>query len=194
MFLAYFIRTLLWLLIRTCKFKVLGGEHLKDSSIVMLWHNQLVLIAPSLFKVAPKLSYCAFISNSKDGNLLAAFTTSYSNGHVIRVPHHSRESALKALIDRLKTKKDIAVITPDGPRGPRHKIKPGIVLAAKETGAPIIPFSWVCSNTWKLKTWDKMEIPKPFSTIEAVFSPPITLSKDTSIQEDITWLEKGIYS
>lgn len=192
--LIYPIRSFLWLLIKTCKFKVTGGENLNfsaksGSSIIMLWHNHLPLIGPSLLAAGPKLSYCAFISNSKDGDIAAEYVTSYSMGHTIRVPHDSREAALKTLISRLKMKRDVAIITPDGPRGPRHRIKPGVAIAAKETNASIIPFKWSSDKYWELKSWDKMQIPKPFSTINASFGTPVTLSKESAIEDDIKFLE-----
>lgn len=192
--LIYPIRFFLWALLSTCKYKVTGGEHLKagvkrGSSIIMLWHNHLPLIGPSILAAAPELTFCAFISNSKDGDIAAEYATSYSIGRTIRVPHDSREVALKTLISRLKLKRDIAIITPDGPRGPRHIVKPGIAIAAKETDASIIPFTWTASNYWELGSWDKMQIPKPFSTIHASFNEPVILSKDTSIEEDLVHLK-----
>lgn len=192
--LIYPIRAFLWLLLKTCKYTVTGGEHLKSSaksgsSIIMLWHNHLPLIGPSILTAAPKLSYCAFISNSKDGDIAAEYTTSYSIGSTIRVPHDSRDAALKTLISRLKMKRDVAIITPDGPRGPRHRIKPGIAIAAKETNASIIPFTWTCDKYWELKSWDKMQIPKPFATIHATFGAPVTLTKESAIEDDIQFLE-----
>lgn len=192
--LIYPIRFCLWLLMKTCKYRVSGGEHLrssakKGSSIIMLWHNKLPLIGPSILAAAPELSYCAFISNSKDGDIAAEYTTSYSIGRTIRVPHDSREQALKTLISRLRIKKDIAIITPDGPRGPRHEIKPGVAIAAKETNASIIPFSWTCDQVWELKTWDKMQIPKPFSTIQATFGEPVALDKESALENDLAFLK-----
>lgn len=188
--LAYPLRMVIRLLVWSCRFEVKGGEHILSSkrAIVMLWHNRLVLIGPSILKAAPKQTFCAFISNSKDGDMAAAYTTSYSIGRTIRVPHDAKDAALKALISRIKYSQDIAIITPDGPRGPAGKIKPGIALAAKETGAVIIPFSWEADKYWELGTWDKMRIPKPFSRISATFEVPISLSKESSLEDDLLLL------
>lgn len=195
--LAYPIRAFLRLLLLTCRYKVTGGEHLlqsakKGSSIIMLWHDDLVLIGPSILKAAKGLTFCAFISNSKDGDIAAEYTTSYSIGRTIRVPHDSKDQALKMLISRLKMKRDIAIITPDGPRGPSKEIKPGIAIAAKETDAAIIPFSWIADKYWELKTWDRMRIPKPFSTIQASFREPVYLDKASPIEEDLIFLKSTL--
>jgi lysophospholipid acyltransferase (LPLAT)-like uncharacterized protein len=192
--LIYPIRMFLKLLLLTCKYEVKGGENLrtsakKGSSIIMLWHQHLPLIGPSILSAAPELSYCAFISNSKDGDIAAEYTTSYAIGRTIRVPHDSREAALKTLISRLRLKRDVAIITPDGPRGPRQEVKPGIAIAAKETEASIIPFSWSSTKFWQLKSWDRMQIPKPFSTIQATFGTPISLSKESTIEDDLKVLK-----
>ena len=164
----------------------------KGGAILMLWHNKLFLIGPSILKAAPELSYCAFISNSKDGDIAAEYTTSYSIGTTVRVPHDSKNQALKMLITRLKLKRDVAIITPDGPRGPRYEVKPGTAIVAKQTGAGIIPFSWTSSAFFELNTWDKMQIPKPFSTIIATFNEPIYLSEDSSAEEDLARLKSGL--
>lgn len=195
-FLAYPIRGLIRLLLLTCRFTLKGVENLQvpGKAIIMLWHSRLVLIGPSLLKAAPKKTFCAFISNSKDGDLIAAYTTSYSIGRVIRVPHDAKDAALKALIKRIKYTNDIAIITPDGPRGPANKLKPGVALAAKETGAQVIPFSWEASSYWELNTWDKMRIPKPFSHITAIFGAPIALSQDSLLEEDIQALAGHLFN
>jgi lysophospholipid acyltransferase (LPLAT)-like uncharacterized protein len=194
--LAYPIRMVIRLLVWSCRFEVTGGENILSSgrAIVMLWHSGLVLIGPGILKAAPKQTFCAFISNSKDGDIMAAYTTSYGIGRCIRVPHDAKNAALKSLIDRLKYTKDIAIITPDGPRGPACKIKPGIAIAAKETGAKVIPFSWEANKYWELGTWDKMRIPKPFSKIRAAFGEPIALSKESSLEEDLLLLASRMKS
>ena len=66
-------------------------------------------------------------------------------------------------------------LTPDGPRGPRYKIQPGFIKLAEATGAPIVPIHVRFSSAWRLKTWDRFVIPKPFSRVEVIFDQAITL-------------------
>lgn len=134
--------------------------------ILMLWHNRLAMAPEILSRNAPGFIYAAFISNSRDGEPLALVVESYAVGRVLRVPHNLRHAALNTMIHHLKEKREVIVITPDGPRGPKYEMKPGIVLAAQESGAYIVPFSWKASKYWQLKTWDGMLIPKPFSHLE----------------------------
>lgn len=190
---AYVVKCLLSLLLKTCRIRITGIENLERSArnspcILALWHNRIALVAHVLSKYTSKITYAAFISQSRDGEILAAFTKSYSRGSAIRVAHNKRGCALKALIDHLKRRDDVILMTPDGPRGPCYEIKPGIIAAAQETQAKIIPFSWAASACWKLKSWDQFMIPKPFSTIEASFGAPLTLSKEAPVEVEIELL------
>lgn len=181
-------KNLLTLLLWTCRFEIEGLERFKrigknEKCIVMLWHNRVVL-APYIFtKYAPEFLYAGFVSNSRDGELLSALICSYSIGRTIRVPHHSRHQALKALIQCIEEKKQIAIITPDGPRGPVYELKPGVALAAIETQAQVIPFTWTANRYWQLKSWDRLMIPKPFSTITVSFCEPVSFPKESNLKD-----------
>ena len=56
-------------------------------------------------------------------------------------------------------------ITPDGPRGPRYHLQPGVVKLAQSSGAPIVSVRFYHSSSWRLKSWDRFHIPKPFSKV-----------------------------
>jgi lysophospholipid acyltransferase (LPLAT)-like uncharacterized protein len=69
--------------------------------------------------------------------------------------------------------------TIDGPRGPRHKAKMGSVLLAKKTGFPILPFTIAAKRFWEVKnSWDRSQIPKPFTRARVVIAPPIYVAPD----------------
>lgn len=76
------------------------------------------------------------------------------------------------------------VITPDGPRGPVKRLKPGALIMAVETGLPIIPMTFDVSSYWTLPTWDRKKWPRPFSHIAIVFHPPIMV---TDAGDSNTW-------
>lgn len=144
----------------------------------MLWHSKLILISEILNSNAAQFIYTAFISKSRDGDPLACLAESYPSGRAMRVPHNARHHALSQMIHSIKEKGEIIIITPDGPRGPKHIVKPGVILAARETEAYIFPFSWKAQRYWQLKTWDQMKIPKPFTKIDVSFGNPVRLPKD----------------
>lgn len=185
---AYGIQSLLKMLLLTCRFRIKGEEHLVKASsqgpcMIALWHNRLALIGPALIKLKLPFIFTAFVSNSRDGDILAAYTESYPNGRTIRVPHNAKEAALKSMIYRLRSRREILLITPDGPRGPIYIPKPGIVLAAQEAHATIIPFNWTASSYWEFSSWDRFRLPKPFSTIDATFGLPVTVEEQTPMKD-----------
>jgi len=181
-------------LLLTCKVRVKGLEQFieiasKEICILMVWHNRIVMIAEFFCKFAPDLSYAGFISKSRDGEPISLLVESYKGGSSIRVPHDLRHKALQIMITRLKKGKEVIVITPDGPRGPRYKVKPGIIMAAQETQAKVIPFTWEASRYWQLKTWDHFRIPKPFSTITISLGDPVVIAPEQSSDDAARVLE-----
>ncbi|MCL4694910.1 MAG: hypothetical protein KJ060_20655, partial [Candidatus Hydrogenedentes bacterium] len=71
----------------------------------------------------------------------------------------------------------------DGPRGPRRESKPGVAILSGRTGAPIIPLVLGVSPCWRLRSWDRMVLPKPFSQIVCAFGEPIEAAQDASPEE-----------
>ena len=67
------------------------------------------------------------------------------------------------------------IITPDGPRGPRFIVQPGIIFLGQKTGLPIIPVSLGLTNYWELPSWDRFRIPKPFSKATIIYGDPIII-------------------
>ena len=66
-------------------------------------------------------------------------------------------------------------ITPDGPRGPAERVQPGAIAAAQHAGAPIVAVGARVASAWYLCSWDRMCIPKPFTTIAVTYAPPIEI-------------------
>lgn len=182
---AYGSKITIRLLLFTCRKEFIGLDRFiataqKNPCILMLWHNRLSIMSGVLNSATPKFIYTAVISKSRDGDPLAILVQSYKNGRVLRVAHNARHQALSRMITTLKERQGIVLITPDGPRGPRYSVKPGIVMAARESGAHIIPLSWSASHAWQLSTWDQMLIPKPFSKIKISFGTPIFIQKEST--------------
>ena len=177
---------LMRLLIKTCHLKIEGASEFFDRAklgpvILSIWHNRMAPIAFILEKnktFAEQFQYACLVSQSRDGELLAKIIESYDQGKTIRIPGKSKHRAFKEFISACKKPKTILMITPDGPRGPRYHVKPGVVVAAKEANIPIIPLSWSATDYWELKSWDRFRIPKPFQTITAKFAPPLNIGEE----------------
>ncbi|MBA3238560.1 MAG: DUF374 domain-containing protein, partial [Parachlamydiaceae bacterium] len=126
------------LLLSTCKMEVSGLHHLKQigdkKAILVLWHNRITIICEFFQNHLPKRKYAAFLSKSRDGEPIARALALYPGASAIRVSHSMKHQALHAAIDYLNAENGLLVFTPDGPKGPCYKVKPGILYAAKESG------------------------------------------------------------
>ena len=81
----------------------------------------------------------------------------------------------------------------DGPKGPIYQVKPGIILLAQKTGRPIVPISVAVKNYWLLsRTWDRYQLPKPFSRAVVVYGQPIPVRLDDNIEEKRKFLEEKL--
>ena len=170
------------LLLKTCRWQIDGIKNFTETAsinktILLLWHSRLFIAPYLLNKFTNELQFVALVSNSRDGALIAKLVASYNKGSVIKVAHDSRHAALRQLIKELKVGQKVAVITPDGPRGPIEKAKDGVAAALKLVKAKTFALKWSASSSWRLSSWDQMEIPKPFSTIKIEF---------TEIEVDLT--------
>jgi len=193
--LGYLIKSAITVIGWTCHFKIEGRENLinagsKPKCILIAWHNRLGIITEILKRTAPQFYYAAMVSNSRDGEIISVITNSYRHGRTIRVPHNARSESLRTMISRLKFGKEIIIVTPDGPRGPKYKLKPGAVIAAKETGANVIPLTWSANKVWLFRTWDQLMLPKPFSTISVKIGDPMTVAN--SVEEGVETLQNAL--
>lgn len=129
------------------------------------WHNR-ILITPYMFeRYFPKRRGAALASQSKDGEIIAEFIGSFG---LRPIRGSSSRGGGRALVE-MKRAIDAgydAAITPDGPRGPRYRLNPGVIKLAQITGAPVLPMHIEYSRCWRLKSWDGFMIPKPFATVE----------------------------
>lgn len=132
---------------------------------MLLWHNRLFGV-PWLLRVPwpRRRPVHALVSASRDGASLARFF-GYLGLHTVRgsSSRFGRE-ALQELITIQRSGRDIA-ITPDGPRGPVYQLKAGAVLAAKRSGSTLLLFGLEYRSAWRLRSWDRFVIPKPFSRV-----------------------------
>ncbi len=74
-------------------------------------------------------------------------------------------------------------VTPDGPRGPRGRVKRGLITIARRTGVPIVPVACRAERAWALSSWDRMVVPKPFSAITVTYHPPVRVDRDADPHE-----------
>jgi lysophospholipid acyltransferase (LPLAT)-like uncharacterized protein len=146
-----------------------------ERTIYCMWH-QCVIAAAYQFR---NRGMRILISRSFDGELIAR--TAKRLGYIPVRGSSSRggAGALLALHDEIQ-KGAIAVFTADGPRGPRYVAKPGPVLLARNTGAPLVAFHVAIERAWIVRSWDALIIPKPFSHGVVFAQRPISVPPDAN--------------
>lgn len=159
----------------------LASGHL-PAVIYVLWHNR-VMVMPYAWKrlTKGKRQAAVLTSASNDGTILANMVGVFGIGAVRGSSSRRAVAALIGLKRTLQEGRDVCV-TPDGPRGPVYQMQPGLVKLAESTGAPVLPIHVRFGSAWRLKSWDRFAIPKPFSTVEVIFDE--ALAVPPSLDED----------
>jgi lysophospholipid acyltransferase (LPLAT)-like uncharacterized protein len=175
---SYILAALLWSYIRlvrwTCRFTVVGEEHLEIKRFVwVLWHEHVWLNWVSLgdWRGHGWLNHPYWymrpihLAASWDGVEMLYLGSSGSGGR----------AALEALIAGVRRGQN-TVVMPDGPAGPRRQARPGAVLTGAVTGLPLVPLRFEAKRCWNLGGWDEKQLPIPFvSHWELTVGPPITV-------------------
>jgi lysophospholipid acyltransferase (LPLAT)-like uncharacterized protein len=86
-------------------------------------------------------------------------------------------TALKQLLRSVRGRGSSPVIVTDGPRGPIYRCKPGLVVLGQMTGAPILPVAGVASSAWRLRSWDRLIVPRPFARLDVAFGEPYPIPR-----------------
>lgn len=177
-------RSLSNVLLSTVKIKIENREALenllsrKQNFVVAFWHGSMVIG----WYLHRNMNCSALVSKSKDGDVLAHILKKWNYKVVRGSSHIGGNEALSILLQLIENNYSLA-ITPDGPTGPIHKMKAGAVIAAKKANVPLLLTGIGCSKKIVLKSWDKFEIPYPFSTVKVKYSDAISINQNLSYNE-----------
>ena len=143
--------------------------------IVAFWHGYML---PG-WKIFSGKNPSAVVSQSKDGQILSDLLVKW--GFSLIRGSSSKDS--KIVLDEMvrEASNKYLLITPDGPRGPYQKFKPGAVVVSHRAGVPLILAN--IHIHWKftfIKSWDRFELPMPFSKVKIRISEPIKIPKEAS--------------
>ncbi len=130
----------------------------------VVWHNRLFLTPEIFRRYRGGRPLVALISASGDGAWLAAFFSLIGMRAARGSSSRLGREAATALVEAQRAGFDIG-ITPDGPRGPCYEMKPGVVIVPRRTSAPLLLIGGDFASTWRLKSWDRFCLPKPFSRV-----------------------------
>jgi len=163
--------------------RVIGAEHIAaaleraPSFIPVYWHqHQLLCVSYLLEQRSAGVNLGFLISPSVDGDLAAMLVRSLGAAVIRGSSSHTGARALRDYYQALVKDAVSPAITPDGPRGPPWKFKPGAVLLAQLSQRPIVPMAYAASRAWKVQ-WDRFVIPKPLSRIVIAIGEPVYVAK-----------------
>ena len=180
--LAFFIA--IKLIGRTVKFEIDGWENWEVASrdgkipIYTFWHDR-VFLSTYFWQ---RRAIVVMTSRSFDGEYIARFIQRFGYGAARGSSSRGATGAVVEMV-RLMRAGCPTAFTIDGPRGPRHVAKMGAVLLAKKTGHPILPFTITAKKFWEVNSWDRSQVPKPFTHARVGIAPPIFVPPDAGDSE-----------
>ena len=179
-----FGKLLIDLLFSTMKIEKEGFEKVKPiiasgKVAFAVWHSRMLLFA----YLCKGLNATAMVSKSKDGEIVARIIQRQGHEAVRGSTKKGGLHALSILIKKIKEENKPCLIVPDGPQGPRCKVKPGIIILAKKTGYPIVPITYSARKIKIFASWDRFILPFPFTKCRAVYGTPIYVPQNADENE-----------
>jgi lysophospholipid acyltransferase (LPLAT)-like uncharacterized protein len=179
---AFFL--LIKLIGATLKYEAEGMENFdkiadeNKTPIMTFWHNR-IFTATHYFR---NRDIVVITSQSFDGEYIARFIQRFGYG---AVRGSSTRGGVGALVEMIRlSKKGLPMgFSIDGPKGPKYVAKSGACLLAKKTGNPLLPFIVETEKYWEIKSWDQMQIPKPFSRAKVFVDEPFYVERDADETE-----------
>lgn len=189
---ALLICSLVRILGRSCRLSYAqGGDRIaalgpdSEPLILCFWHNRLFYMA-SFFKTQllnHGFRMSVLVSKSRDGELGTMLGESFGSNIVRGSSGKQGASGFKALYRALADDRRSVVLLPDGSKGPVYEAKAGVVALARLTGSPIVPMSYWADRFWRLRSWDRMIVPKPFARVAVAVGEPIWVARDLTEEE-----------
>jgi len=173
------------LLRRTCRLRVVDPCGYLASRqpwpvVFVLWHNRLLFLG-DCFPRDIRRRTAVLVSASRDGEYATAFARRFCFRTVRGSSSRGGHRALRQLKRRIDGGSSVA-ITLDGPRGPRYVLQPGVLKVAQVAGVPVMCYHVRYGSAWRLRTWDGMVVPRPFSRLRIVFDEVLEVPR--GIDED----------
>ena len=188
--LSFILKLFLNILFYTCRIKVQDSSLFlstinKKPILLSVWHQQSLLLAQ--YVKNKNLPIWAISSTHSDSEILARILTSWNVKLIRGSSTRGWFNVVKQMISLYQKTPAIITVTPDGPKGPPLRAKPGAFVVASKHCAEVFSVTTRVSNYWSLPSWDKTILPKPFSTIYIGFCPikDLNLKNTKTITENI---------
>ena len=156
-------------LVHEDRWRVLLGEG--KPVVFLLWHEALL---PLLWQHRGQ-GVAIVVSEARDGQYLSDLAASLGYRAVRGSSTRGGARALLGAVRELQAGRSIA-FTPDGPRGPRRELKPGVIAAAQRGGGVVVPIHAEADRAWRLHSWDRFMIPQPLARVLISYGRPFTVS------------------
>lgn len=162
----------------------------KRAFAIALWHNRVLFAAPVLPRRYRKW-LAVLISASRDGEYIATLVKCFG---INSVRGSSSRRGAQAMIELRHAMDEgfCPLLTVDGPRGPRYTVHPGAVALARNGHTPLVPVLFNARHYWQLKSWDRMQIPWPFTRMTMTMGKPLELAPEVSIDEGCEQLRQAL--
>ena len=201
-------KIIIWL-ISTLKFKKIDEEDIKIFSspcVIVALHEEAIFSAYLGREVAIKAykrgqaikQLSSMVSSSGDGNIIATVIYALFNKIFYTKPYlvrgSSNKNPLRSLVEFIKVAKiSAAIIIADGPRGPRGKVKVGAIITAMKNNIPIYCYRFHCKG-WRINSWDKTIVPRPFQKIHTNKSGPFYFDESFDRQTACEMIENELHN
>lgn len=185
---------LLRLLRLTLRLEVRDEEHVAqfwnrgENVIVAFWHDRFLMLP---FAYRGPAGVRVLISSSNDGELIARTIHRFGLGTVRGSSSRGGGIAFDQLRSALREGYDVG-ITPDGPKGPRHRCKVGVIELARATGRPVVPVLMSSVRGKRVRSWDRFLIPVPFDRVVLRWGPPIWADPAATFESDQARIDQAM--
>ncbi len=160
----------------------------KRPLVFLLWHETLL---PLLWQHRNQ-GVAIVVSEARDGQYLSDLASSLGYRTVRGSSTRGGARALLGAVRELRSARSVA-FTPDGPRGPRRELKPGVVAAAQRGGGVIVPVHAEADRAWRLHSWDRFMIPKPLARVRITYGHPFEVAEgEAGLAEGLARAAEGL--
>ncbi|MHC4953815.1 MAG: lysophospholipid acyltransferase family protein [Planctomycetota bacterium] len=192
-FLGTVARWVIRLVGATCRYRVVeGSDRLQrllsqpGPVLLVIWHDRAVLTACYLSGpfIRNRLDLALMISQSQDGQIVSHIVGGWKKVRAARGSTTRGGRAALRAVHRMMTKEQIpGLIAPDGPSGPRREFKVGAAVLAQMANAPVLPMALAPEKLFRLRSWDRLIVPAPFTRVSVSFGQPIAVPRGLSGDE-----------
>ena len=162
--------------------------------IYAVWHGRIVMMPwlnAWLRRTRGARRAAVLASRSRDGEIVSRFVARFGLATIRGSSSRGGADALRQLVATVRAGEDVAVV-PDGPRGPRRQLQPGVVTLAALTGAPIVPLAFAARPAHRLASWDEQLVPWPFARSVLVFGETIAVPRDADRERAVKEVERAL--